>query len=125
MAQGTSSLRLDPVGDDFMLRRAGARRGFRLSGEDVLTLAQSASFLRDRVLSRYNPTGEGVVPVIATPVADATLGMDALGENLLLALEMPSGERVVFSVPRHKAAQLAASIPWHLAREAEGPPTRQ
>jgi hypothetical protein len=128
MPKREPGLTLDPKGDDFILRHTaadGKTRSLSLSDNDVLSLAQSAPVLRDRILAKRNPAGGGFSAVYATPVVQIGLAPDALGENILLTMVAPSGAQVTFGLPRHIAQHLAERLPDHLA-QVQGPqPTRQ
>jgi hypothetical protein len=113
------SIILDHASAGFVLRRidaSGTPAEITLSDEDVLSLAQSAQLLRDRILSKLTPEGGAVSAAYSTPVAQIGLAPDVLGENILLTMVAPSGAQVTFSLPPHIAQILAERVPVHLAK---------
>jgi hypothetical protein len=129
MPKRPPGLALDPEDDQFLLRRTGPdgrTKSLVLSNEDVLSLAQSAQLLRERILSKRNPAGGEYSAVYATPVVQIGLAPDALGENVLLTLITPSGAQVTFELPPHIVDHLVERLPVHLAKaKAANPSTRQ
>jgi hypothetical protein len=116
MPKSTSTLTLDPDGDDFVLRRvdeSGALSEMKLSDDDVLTLGQSSPNLRQRILAKRTPQSGVVSPVFATNVVQVGLAPDTLSEDILLTLVAPDGSQVTFALPPHIARHLSERLPHH------------
>ncbi len=121
-------LDLDEREQDFILRRTGVDGSVSemlLSGEDVLSLAQSAQALRERVLSRQDPEGGTVRAVYVTPVTQVGLHLETLAERILLTLVDPLGSQLVFALPHDISEYLIENLPACLAEARAVTPTRQ
>lgn len=121
-----SKLSLDPDGDDFVLRRVmpdGRTTTMKLSGTDILTLAQSVPALQQQILSRHMPRSGDHSPVAVTEVVQIALNQESLGEKILLTLIAPSGSRATFAIPALIANLLVERLPVHLARMSAAKPT--
>jgi hypothetical protein len=128
MPKRNPGLTLDSKGNDFIMRRTtanGRTAGITLSDDDVLTLAQSAPLLRNRILSKRTPGGGSVSAVFVTPVVQIHLTVDVLEENILLTMIDRSGAQTAFSLPDDIARHIAERIPEHLARVRAKKPTKQ
>ena len=93
------SLSLEPHGDGYLLRRTGAGGDvaeIKLSEANVITLAQSARQLTDRILARRSRPGADAVSLM--PVEQIELNMDLHRTCVHLTLIDSSGARVGFSL---------------------------
>jgi hypothetical protein len=119
MPKREPGLYLDPVGNDFMLRRTdanGKTRRMLLDEEDVLKLAQSARRLRDHILARRSPRGDTVSPEVVTPVTRVRLAIDALATHVLLWMIDPADVEICFALPLNVARALADRLPERVAQ---------
>ena len=84
----------------------------KVTGLDVLNLAQSAQQLRTAALRAFQPAGWGHGAVLATVGVSVQLNDTSLGEALLLTLGAPNGAETTYSlrpeVALHLSERLAA-----------------
>jgi hypothetical protein len=128
MALTESKLSLDPVGDNFVLRRVDAEglvTTMALSETDILTLAQSVPALQQQVLSRHNPKAGSHSAVAVTEVVQVALNDESLGEKILLTMIAPGGSRATFAIPPLIGDLLVQRLPVFLARIAAAKLTKQ
>lgn len=128
MSEASSGLSLDPNGDDFILSQTGddgATARIALSAADILALTRSALALRDKRLAARQPASGEMEAVLASPVAEATIAREALGDHVLLTLTSPDGDRASFALPLALAAELSARLAALLAQSPPAPPSRQ
>jgi hypothetical protein len=119
-----SGLNLDPNGDDFILSRTGddgVTARISLTAADILALTRSALALRGRSLADRQPASGDVEAVLATPVESASLHREMLGDNFLLTLTSPDGNRLAFALPAGLAAGIAERLGEMLAEQAAAP----
>jgi hypothetical protein len=90
-----------------------------------MTLGQSAPLFRQRVLSKFYPSAEGISPVFATVTSQIGIHKDALGENILLTLVAPNGASLIYEIAPALAEELAQRIPVHLAEMRSAKPKAQ
>jgi hypothetical protein len=82
-----------------------------LTDEQLLTLAQSAPLFQARVLAKLGRKEAGVDAVYSTPVKEAILNTDLLGEKIILTLVAPNEARVAFELTPHLANNLVQRLP--------------
>ncbi|WP_159726639.1 hypothetical protein [Methylosinus sp. Ce-a6] len=125
MSEASSGLSLDPDGDGFILSRTGddgVTARIALSAADILALTRSALALRETSLAQRQPASGDVEAVLATPVEKIALHREMLGDNLLLTLLSPDGNRLAFALPSALAAELAERLAGALAEQAAALP---
>lgn len=125
MSEASSGLSLDPDGDGFILSRTGdddVTARIALSAADILALARSALALREKSLAERQPANGDVEAILATPVEKITVHREMLGDNLLLSLVSPDGNRLAFALPSALAAELAERLAGALAEQAAALP---
>ena len=125
MSEASSGLSLDPDGDGFILSRTGddgVTARIALSAADILALTRSALALRETSLAKRQPASGDVEAVLATPVEKIALHREMLGDNLLLTLLSPDGNRLAFALPSALAAELAERLAGALAEQAAALP---
>jgi hypothetical protein len=107
-------LDLQDEGDGFSLLvtdQNGKTSKVALTDDQLLTLAQSAPLFQARVLAKRSRTEAGVEAVYSTPVKEAILNTDLLGEKILLTLVAPNEARVVYELTPHLANNLVQRLP--------------
>jgi hypothetical protein len=112
MSDKKPSLSLEPVGREFKLTRIdghGKRSEMSLSSDNIMTLAQSAQRLRDRILS--SNTRSGVTAVAPTIVAQVELNDALLHSEILLTMIDRHGARACFALPVEIAELLVEKLP--------------
>lgn len=125
MPEASSGLNLDPNGDDFILSRTGddgVTARISLTAADIFALTRSALAIREKKLAERQPASGDVEAVLATPVETVALHRDMLGENILLALTGPDGNRFAFALPAALAANLAERLSHLLEERVPSPP---
>jgi hypothetical protein len=128
MSEASSGLTLDPNGDDFILSRTsddGVTARIALSAADILSLTRSALALREKSLAERQPASGEVEAVLASPVREATLAREWLGDHVLLTLASPDGDRASFALPTALAADLCTRLAAVLEEQPPMPPIRQ
>lgn len=128
MSEASSGLSLDPNGDDFTLSRTGddgVTTRIVLTAADILTLTRSALALREKSLAARQPASGEVEAVLASPVSEATLAREWLGDHVLLTLASPDGDRTSFALPTALAGDLCARLAALLEEQPPAPPIRQ
>jgi len=124
MSEAASGLILDPDGDDFILSRTGddgVTARIALTAADILDLTRSALALREKGLAERQAASGEVEAVLATPVENVALHREMLGDNLLLTLVSPEGNRLAFALPSALAADLVERLTGVLATQAAAP----
>jgi len=95
---------------------AGKVIEIRITPEELDGLKATIDLWSDRRLSGYRVAGGGEVrPIVVHPVATAGLWPDAIGANILLNFEGPSGSHMTLSLPPSVAANIARAMPDVLA----------
>lgn len=125
MSEASSGLSLDPDGDGFILSRTGddgVTASIALSAADILALTRSAIALREASLAERQPAHGDVEAILATPVEKIAVHREMLGDNLLLSLVSPDGNRLAFALPSALAAELAERLAGALAEQAAALP---
>jgi hypothetical protein len=121
MSEAPFGLSLDPDGDGFVLTHTGldgVTARIPLGAADILSLTRSALALREQSLAARQPASDEVEAVLASPVGEATLARELLGDHVLLTLSAPGGDKASFALPLPLAADLAT----RLAALVETPP---
>src|ERR1700735_2371679 len=95
-------LTVEDDGAGFVIRKSDDAGQFisemKVSGSDILLLAQSVQLLRARVLERFQPAGGMHGAIYSTTVHGIQLGETSLSDALLLTLIAPNGAEVVYSL---------------------------
>src|SRR5205809_4069522 len=102
MSNDAATIDLDEHGSDFILSRtdsSGQKSSMLLSESDVLTLAQSAQQLKDRIHARHNPKEGGVTRGTVTPVAQVRLNTDIHQMEVMMGMIDGRGAEMEFSLP--------------------------
>lgn len=124
MSEASSGLNLDPIGEDFILSRKGddgVTAKIVLTAADILELTRSALALREKGLAERQPASGEVEAVLATPVESIALHREMLGDNLLLTLVSPDGNRLAFALPSAVAGDLVERLSAVLATQTAAP----
>jgi hypothetical protein len=128
MSEASSGLSLDPNGDDFILSRTsddGVTTRIALSAADILALTRSALALREQRLAASQPASGEMEAVLASPVTEATLAREMLGDHVLLTMTSQDGDRASFALPSALAAGLSVRLAELVAQTPPTPPSRQ
>lgn len=102
----------------FVLRQnvSGKITEIRMTLEEFDGLKATIDLWRDRRLSGYRVGGGGEVrPIVVHPVATAGLWPDAIGANILLNVQSPSGAHMTLSLPPEVASTMVQALPDVLA----------
>jgi hypothetical protein len=126
------SLDTSPEGD-FVLRREtqdGATDSLSLTAIEVLTLADLAASLRQQATARMRETTGSTLSdmaVSATPIFDFQIGVEMLGENLLLFLKLGTSgsSTAAYALPLNLAERLALTIQQHFEQARREKQSRQ
>lgn len=122
----STDLDLVEDGDDYILHvtdAAGQTTQTRLTGDQVLKLAQSARSLMGRILARRNPATAGTEAVLVTPVAQIELNDDSLTSEIHLTLIDQYGARLICGLPIQIAELLVDRLPKWIAGLKNQKPT--
>jgi hypothetical protein len=114
MSEIPLGLSLDQDSNGFTLRRKSADGtvvAIQLSGDELLGLKAQIDLWSSRLLQSLQEKSLSVRPIVVHAVRAADLAMDALQENILLALQAPTGEHMTFELPPEVAAHIATQIP--------------
>jgi hypothetical protein len=121
-----TGLSLDPAGDHFTLRSTkedGTVATMPLSPLEVLTIADMVPTLRQMAVMMLHPQSNkgGLTPIAAMDVADFRSEPEALGERLLLLMQLGTGGTSTSAVasPKNLAERLAQELPPRLAAMQE------
>lgn len=117
---------LEQRDDDYALIRVaadGARSEMVLSAANVITLAQSAQRLRDRLLPKLSRPGADAISV--TPVVQVGLNTDLHKTAIHLTMIDQNGAQMTFSLPPQVARPLADRLPVRIAEIEAEKPTKQ
>jgi hypothetical protein len=128
MSEASSGLSLVSNGDDFILSQTGddgVTARIALSAADILALTRSALALREKRLAASQPASGEMEAVLASPVTEAEIAREALGDHVLLTLTSPEGDRASFALPLGLAAELSARLADLVAETPPTPPSRQ
>jgi hypothetical protein len=120
------SLQLDPSGDIFILRRTyadGKVTQIELSGDNVLTLAQSSQSLSDQILAKQSRSGADAVRV--TEVAQIGLNHDLHATEIILSLIDRHGAELKFLLRPELARHLVDRLPHWIGKIDQSPKTKQ
>lgn len=110
--------------DGFVLKVKGfdgAITNVTLTDSQVLTLANSALSLEERILAKRDARGGGAFAVMAVAVDQFRVQSDSLGQDLLLTVQSPNGRQMVFAFPPHHAQRLATEVPMEVAEMQKQP----
>jgi hypothetical protein len=124
MPQG--ELDLQERGDDFALIRTdseGHRSEMLLAELDVISLAQSAQLMMDRIVARRSRPGADARPM--TPIVQIVLNTDLHKTAIHLLMIASNGMKVGFELPPEVARPLAERLPVRLAEIEQSRPTKQ
>ncbi len=116
MSEGESTLNLIEIPEGYLLSRKdddGQEIEFKLSEMDVLKFAQSAHFLKTRILSKLQLPG--LSAEVRTPVISIRLDVALHGDELLLDMIDPSGIEQCFLLPLDIASALTDRLPDRVA----------
>jgi hypothetical protein len=114
----STGLELVEDGNAFVLRVKDARGAItetRMTEAQLITLIQSTPKFQEIILARHAPKGEGISPVVVTPVVQIELNENSLGEGLLLTPIASNGSRMTFELPPEIVRHLIARLPVRLA----------
>lgn len=128
MSEAAPGLNLDPDGDGFILSRRGddgVTARIALSASDILALTRSALARREKNLAARQPASGDVEAILATPVESVALHREINGDNLLLTLVSPDGNRLAFAFTAALAAELAERLSGALEAQAAALPPPQ
>ena len=119
----------DESEDGFVIRKKtadGAVTEIKMEPKDLYGLKTAIDLWTDRRMSTFRAASGSVHPVVVQQIAKVGLWPDAVGENVLLKVEAPSGGKMTLSVPLAEADTFAFFLPRVLARmRAEQNPTKQ
>jgi hypothetical protein len=124
----TAGLDLQEDGDDFILIATdenGTVSRLRLTEDQMLTFAQSAPVVRDKIVLRRSPEEGGVSVVVVTLVSDLGIQPDSLKESVLLTLQSATRGRLTFGLSPNAVRLLLEYLPKSLAEIESANLTRQ
>lgn len=113
MSEAPFDLSLAADGEGFVLSRTGddgVTTTISLTPADILSLTRSALELREKSLSARQPASGAVEAVLASPVREATLAREMLGDHVLLTLTGPDGDHASFALPIDIAADVSTRL---------------
>ena len=113
------AVEIDENGAGFVIRQRNENglvvSELKLTGADVLVIAQSAQTLKARILERLQPPGGMHGAVFSTPVEGMNLSETSLADALLLTLRAPNGAETTYTLEPELAAQLAERLAARLS----------
>lgn len=127
MSDPTHGMAFDEDGEDFVLTvtgKDGVSSSVRFTADQLLTLSQSATTWRERILLRRLPKGAAGVRLV-TPVHRIGIEPNMLGTAVLLTLQSATETTTAFALSPHIVRQMVEHLPAALAEVEAAAMTRQ
>ena len=128
MPQRTPGLTIEPIGDEWILRRtsnAGKTTGIKLSDGDILTMVAHGLLLQGHIGPRLNSPQDRHQKTIAFPEPQIDLTSDILASMLLVTATIQTGVGISFAFSMASAQGLADAILQQLNLMRSESQTRQ
>jgi hypothetical protein len=128
MTETPLGLSLDMDDTGFVLRRKesnGDTITVNFSEQEFWGLKATIELWTDRLMSARQVESGSVQPIVAHPVAQVRLHLDAVQANILLTVAAPSGEQMTLELPPHVAQHLVDEVPPLLAQMSAAKSTKQ
>jgi hypothetical protein len=109
MADVPTGFGIEETDGGFILRHADHE--IRMTKEEFFSLRAQLNLWTERIQSQFQTRTGEVKQIVSHPIAEVRVWPDAIQQNVLLILQLPSGTQTIFSLPIPVAQHLAVALP--------------